>query len=611
MPRAALKSPTRRVGTPSGRRAPYPGFIQPCDPTLREQAPRGAEWLHETKLDGYRAQIHLRAGDVAIYSRQGLNWTKQFGAIARAAEDLAAREAIIDGEAVVPGKSGVPDFQALRRALGKHSGGLIYIAFDLLYLDGTDLRDTPLIERKRMLERLLAGAPEILVYLGYLEADGPTVYQRACGLGLEGIVSKRRSASYRSGRQETWIKVKCTRSDTFLIVAFVEKLGARPRKIASLYVGRRQSGKLLYAGKVRTGYTEEIARELRERLDPLIVRTSPLSEPVKKPKATWVKPLVNAEIEYGGVTDGGILREAVYKGVRDDLAPAVEDSGTRKGRARDHSGRAGVPRENILQLLPDAVAPPKEELRAYWRKVAKRALVHLGRRPLKLVRHTRGTTFYHKSRLPPIPKSVRQLHIQKREGGEGVRVWVDSLEGLLGLVDMDAVELHPWTATVDDIEHPDRLVFDLDPGEGTTWACVVETALQLRGLLQEEGLESWPKLTGGKGVHLMVPITPAMTHDLARAYCRRLAERLERTRPQLYTTSAAPERRTGRIFIDYLRNGRGTTAVGAYSPRAQSGFPIAVPVTWAQLIGGIRPDAFTMETPFKARKEKKEHRYGT
>src|SRR3954447_8678935 len=177
MPRAAPKSPTRRVGTPGARRAPYPGFIQPCDPTLREQAPRGAEWLHETKLDGYRAQIHLRAGDVAIYSRQGLNWTKQFGAIARAAEDLAAREAIIDGEAVVPGKRGVPDFQALRRALGKHSGGLIYIAFDLLYLDGTDLRDTPLIERKRMLERLLAGAPEILVYLGYLEADGPTVYQ--------------------------------------------------------------------------------------------------------------------------------------------------------------------------------------------------------------------------------------------------------------------------------------------------------------------------------------------------------------------------------------------------------------------------------------------------
>jgi bifunctional non-homologous end joining protein LigD len=576
--------------------------VQPCDPTLREQAPDGREWLHETKLDGYRAQLHVHAGRVAIYSRQGHNWTDQFAVIAQAAKHLKAREVIIDGEAVVPGKRGLPDFQALRRALSKRSSALIYVAFDLIYLEGFDVRDAPLIERKRALERLLAATPDVFVYLGYLDAGGRTVYQRACAFGLEGVVSKRKTAPYKSGRQETWIKVKCTKSDSFPIVAFVEKLGAHPRRIASLYVGRAGGGKLLYAGKVRTGYTEEVTRELRERLDPFIIRTSPLSEPISKPKATWVEPVLKAKVEYSGTTDDGMLREAVFKGLRDDLAPAAASAPTRKRRTDPRNAPVAVPRENILQLLPDAVVPSKEELRAYWRKVAKRALVHLGRRPLKLVRHTHSTTFYHMGPLPPIPEAVHQLHIEKREGGEGVRVWVDSLDGLLGLVDMGAVELHAWAATVDDIEHPDRLVFDLDPGEGIAWEFVLDTALQLRGILQEEGLDSWPKLTGGKGAHLMVPITPGMTHDAARAYCRRLAQRLERSRPRLYTTSAAPERRKGRIFIDYLRNGRGTTAVGAYSPRALSGFPIAAPVTWAQLMRGIPPDAFTMASPFKLRR---------
>jgi bifunctional non-homologous end joining protein LigD len=256
-----------------------------------------------------------------------------------------------------------------------------------------------------------------------------------------------------------------------------------------------------------------------------------------------------------------------------------------------------VPRANILQLLPDAVAPSKDELAAYWRKVAKRALPYLGRRPLKLVRHTRGTIFYHKGALPPIPESVHQLRIEKREGGEGVRVWVDSLAGLLGLVEMDVVEVHPWAATVDDIEHPDLLVFDLDPGAGVAWEFVIESALRLRNLLQDESLDSWPKLTGGKGLHLMVPVDRDLSHDAARLYCKRLAQRLEATAPARYTTSSAPAKRNKRIYIDYLRNGRGTTAIGAFSPRAREGFPVAAPVTWAQVEHGIRPDAFAIARP--------------
>jgi bifunctional non-homologous end joining protein LigD len=588
--RRANRSPSA-ASLPKARRAPFPAYIEPCDPTLKERPPKG-DWLYEVKADGYRAQVHFNRGKVTVYSRNGLDWTDEFSRIADAAKYLTAREAVIDGEAVVLGKTGLPDFQALRRELGKGSAGrLEYHAFDLLYLDGFDLRNVDYLERKRLLQELLTNPPPGIMYVEYLEADGEQVLKHACRMGLEGVVVKRPDAPYRSGRQDSWIKLKCVKSDTFPIVAFVEKLGANPRKIASLYLGRSGGDRITYAGKARSGYTEQIAREVRERLDPLIIKASPLSEALKKPKATWVRPEVNAEIQYGGITDDGLLREAVFKGLRDDLAtPTVH---TRTQPKEDNDNRHGVPRENILQLLPDAPVPSKAEFTAYWRKVHKRALKYLGHRPLKLVRHVHGTTFYHKGPLPPIPEAVHQLKVQKREGGEGTRLWVDSLQGLLGLVEIGAVELHPWNATVDDIEHPDTLVFDLDPGEGIEWEFVIDTAVQLRELLAKEGLESWPKLTGGKGVHLMVPIAPEMTHDAAHRYCRELAERLVANAPERYTVSASMTKRADRLFIDYLRNGRGTTAVGTYSPRARPGFPIAAPVTWKQVEAGERPDAFT------------------
>jgi bifunctional non-homologous end joining protein LigD len=261
-----------------------------------------------------------------------------------------------------------------------------------------------------------------------------------------------------------------------------------------------------------------------------------------------------------------------------------------------------VPRANILQLLPDAVVPSKEDLARYWSRVAARALPYLGRRPLKLVRHTHRTTFYHMGPLPPLPDAVHQLRIEKREGGVGVRLWVDDLDGLIGLVAIGAVELHPWAASVDDIERADALVFDLDPGDGIAWPFVVETALKLRALLAGEGLASWPKTTGGKGLHVMAPLTEKLPHDAAHALARRFAERLAGLDPARYVTAAARAERPGRLFIDYLRNGRGTTAVGAYSPRARPGFPVAAPIAWRQVEDGIRPDAFTMQDPPPARR---------
>src|SRR4051794_21133912 len=470
---------------PGARKTAIPPFIEPCDPTLRARAPQGRQWRYEIKGDGYRAQLHLHDRDATVYSRTGLDWTAQFSAIAAAAGDLKADSAVIDGEAVVYGANGVPDFQQLRRELGpRKSGRVRYHAFDLLYLNGFDLRAAPYLERKRLLQRLLHAAPETFMFVEGIEADGEEVFSAACKLGIEGIVAKRADAPYRSGRQDSWIKLKCKKSETFPIVAFVEKLGARPRKIASLYVGRRDGDKLVYAGKVRTGYTEVTARELRERLDPLIRKKSPLSVAVKKPKATWVQPEVEVEVEYGALTDDGLLREAVFKGFRDDLklprlkAPSLVPSPT-------HKSSLGVPRENILQLLPDAVVPSKEQLAAYWARVWKKALPHLGHRPLKLVRHVHGTTFYHKGPLPgDIPEAVHRLRIEKREGGQGTRLWIDDLDGFLGLVEMGAIELHPWNATVEDFEHADRIVIDLDPGEGVEWQALVEAALRTRKLMQ-------------------------------------------------------------------------------------------------------------------------------
>jgi bifunctional non-homologous end joining protein LigD len=582
------------------RKTATPGYIEPCDPTLHLHAPKGGAWHFEIKADGYRAQLHVRPGGITVYSRTGFDWTDQFSSIAAAAPELKADSVVIDGEAVVYGKAGVSDFQQLRRELGpRKSSRVRYHAFDLLYLDGYDLRGVAYVHRKRLLEQLLRGAPETFVYVEHIQADGDAVFEHACKLGVEGIVGKRVDSSYRSGRQESWIKLKCKKSDTYPIVAFVEKLGAKPRKIASLYVGRREGGKLVYAGKVRTGYTETTARELRERLDPFIRKQSPLSIPVKKPKATWVEPEVDAEIEYGALTDDGLLREAVFKGVRDDLtAPKVK--APRLVPSSAERPRVGVPRENILQLLPDAVVPSKDELAAYWTRVWKKALPHIGNRPLKLVRHVHGTTFYHKGPLPKnIPKAVHQLRIEKREGGQGTRLWVDDLEGFLGLVEIGAVELHPWNAKVEDFERADRIVIDLDPGEGVQWDAIVEAALRMQDLMKEEGFATWPKLTGGKGVHLMSPIDRPVAHDEAHRTARRLVSALADRFPDDYILSAQA-RRHGRIFLDYLRNGRGTTAIGAYSPRARDGFPIACPITWSRLeAGDIRPDAFTITSPFR------------
>jgi bifunctional non-homologous end joining protein LigD len=580
-----------------------PGYVPELDPTEADKPPAGAGWVHEVKWDGFRAQAHLRDAKVTTYSRSGLDWTSEFDTVSEAVAKLNAKSAVIDGEVVVIGPGGKPDFQALRRNLDKHSKDLQYYAFDLLELNGKDLRSRPLFERKAALRKLLARAPDRIRYVEHFDSDARKVMRAACDLGLEGIVSKKADSPYKSGRQESWVKSKCRLTDNFPIIAFVEKLGADPRRIASLYIGRWEHGKLLYGGKIESGFTDSEKREAREALDPFIQKKSPLDVPIHKPKATWLKPVVEAEIAYSAKTDEGLVRHGSFKGLRDDLAtvdipkppgPAIKKRTPEPEAPRGN--RCAAP-ENMLQLLHGAVAPDLDALETYWRKVGPKALKYLDRRPLKLVRHVGSKIFYHKRTLPRIPDEVHSLTIEKQEGGEGQRVWVDSVDGLVALArGLDAVELHPWNATVDDIELADQVVLDLDPGEGIDLPFVVDTALRVRALMEDIGLKPWPKATGGKGYHIIAPLPQPMSHDQARTFANELAKRIAGT-DRRYTTSAAMGQRPGHLFIDYLRNGRGSTAVGTWSPRARPGFPIARPITWKQIEKGISPSAFSIDNP--------------
>jgi bifunctional non-homologous end joining protein LigD len=509
------------------------------------------------------------------------------------------------------------------------SDALVLFLFDLLHLDGEDLISAPLRERKPQLQNLLSGVGTPLVYSDHQIGRGPEFHTKACQMRLEGIVSKRADAPYVPADRGLWLKTKCVNREEFVVVGWTDPEGGRSWLGSLLLAYYDDDGRLVYAGRAGSGFSQTELQRVWRRLQPLAVKETPLDvlpprgsrfgSPLVQSRVHWVRPELVAEVTFLTWTAENLLRQVVYQGLREDkpardvrrpvpnaapssTAPAVAvPEKPRRWPKREKS--LAVPRENILQLLPEAVVPSKEQLAEYWTRVADRALPYLGRRPLKLVRHEKGTTFYHMGPLPPVPPALHQLKLEKRKGGEGVRLWADDLAGLLGLVAIGVVEVHPWQATVDDIEHPDLLVFDLDPGEGIGWEFVVETAFRLRKLLADDGLDCWPKTTGGKGLHIMMPVERKLAWNPAHDYTRGIAQRLAATEPDRYTVSAALSDRPGKLFIDYLRNGRGTTAVGAYSPRARPGFPIAAPVTWKDIERGVRPDSFSMdELPRAGRK---------
>ncbi|MGU9982242.1 DNA ligase D [Phreatobacter sp. HK31-P] len=591
------------------RAATVPAFVPPCLASLKDRPPTGEGWVHEVKFDGYRVQAVLSGGRVRLLTRTGLDWTARFGRdFARAFDSLPCDSAVVDGEIVVLNDSGVSAFKELQAALSEgRREGMAYYAFDLLHLDGRDIKDEPFLARKDQLAHLLQGTKTGPLRLSEHFGDaGEVMLDHACRMGLEGVVSKRLDAPYHSGRRGDWIKSKCTHAQEFVIVGYVPSNAGRNR-IGSLVVGYHDQGTLRLAGRVGTGYRGAVAIDLKRRLDPLRRDRAPVEARAAQSRGVvWVEPELAAEVEFRGWTGDGLLRQAAFKGLREDKpvgeivregaedAPVPEERGGR----RKSGVRAAAPTVSTTVVLssPDKVLWPdaaltKAGLMEHYQAVWHRMEPLVVRRPLSLVRAPDGIgqqTFFQKHASPGMGTAVRSL--KPGSGGDAL-LYVEDFDGIASLVQLGVVEIHLWGSTVDDLERPDQVIFDLDPGPGVDLDAVREGALEVRDRLKSIGLDSFVKLSGGKGFHVTVPLIPKADWKETKAFARGFAEAMTKAAPDRYTATLAKKARHGKIFIDFLRNGRGATAVAPYSTRARAGAPVAVPVTWSEVEGGLEPNA--------------------
>jgi bifunctional non-homologous end joining protein LigD len=591
-------------------------MLEPELATLVSAAPEGDEWLHELKFDGYRLVAVLEHGSVRLLTRNGNDWTERMPALARTLARLK-RDAVLDGELVVLDEHGVSNFQRLQNSLSAGSSAeLVYYAFDLLFLDGADQRSLPLVERKRALAELWKSVPasarSVLRTSDHVVGQGAAFFRTACDLGVEGIVSKRADAPYRAGRGRDWLKVKCLKRQEFVIVGFTDPGGSRSHFGALLLAVRGERG-FVYAGRVGTGFTEASLGELRSALDPLgAKRELELENAPRGAHARgvhWVEPKLVAEVAFTGFTEDGLLRHPTFQGLREDKRPDEvraerEEDAPAPARARRTAAAASArpktapdyPLTHANKVLYPEQGITKRELLDYYALVAERMLPHLAGRPLTLVRCPNGygkPCFFQKHPGKGTPEGVRSVPLAEKSGTEPYSV-IDDSRGLFGLVQLGALEIHTWGSHVTDPEHPDLVVFDLDPDPSVEFGRVCDAALELRALFGATGLESFVKTTGGKGLHVCLPIAPALAWEQVSDFSRRVAEALVKQAPDRYVATVSKAKRRGKIFIDYLRNTRGATFVAPYSTRARAGAPLALPVTWEEVEAGLDPARFTL-----------------
>jgi len=589
--------------------AKMPGFIEPCLATLQANPPSGPQWLHEVKFDGYRIQAHLADGRVKLFTRSGLDWTAKFGAEVRdAIAALPAKDAILDGEIVAMSDAGVSSFSALQAALseGKTERLSCYL-FDLLYLDGSDLMAEPLAERKARLERLLKGSEAgPLRYSEHFIEPGQTMLKHACRMGLEGVVSKSADAPYHSGRGHDWIKSKCTQRQEFVIAGYLpsDKTG---RGLRSLIMAFHEGGKLRPAGNVGTGFNARTSTDLRKKLDRLKTEKPPFGGPLAKQKgAVWVKPQLVAEVEFRAWTADKILRHASFQGLRDDkpaeevVAEVPEKADTSKTAKAKANGKArGKPMTEVKLTSPDkklwpAVGVTKLDLLNYYEQAWPLMQRFVVNRPLSLVRAPDGVggpRFFQKHASPGMSEAI--VRMKDPETGDEL-LYIENFDGLAALVQYGCVEVHLWGSTIDKIEQPDQIVFDLDPDDGLDVQAVRDATLDVKSRLDEVGLPSFLKTSGGKGFHVVVPLKPAADWNGVKTFSHDFARAMEQSDPDRYTATLSKKARTGRIFIDYLRNGRGSTTVAPWSSRGKEKATVSVPISWEALKKKIDPDAFTI-----------------
>ncbi len=634
--RAAQKSPASKPSKPAAppaglaatsgaRAARLPDFVAPSLATLSERTPAQGRWVHEIKFDGYRMQARLEDGRAALRTRTGLDWTKRFPAIAAAVGALAAREALLDGEIVSGDETRMSDFAALQDDLkAGRQDRLVYYVFDLLHLDGYDLTRAPLLERKARLAGLLNNKPrgDIVRLSEHFEADGPTMLQHACRMNLEGILSKRADAPYRSGRSRNWLKIKCTHSQEFVIAGH-EPSDKNGRAIRSLLLAYYEDGDLRYAGRVGTGWGRLRERDLVARLRSVAADRSPFATippEEKRRQVKWAEPRLVAEIEFRGWTGGTRVRQGSFKGLREDkparqvvretpvmpqgskpsTGTPVKRAALRRAaspakRSASAASVAGVALTHPERIYWDDAGVTKADLARYYETVWDRMKPHVTGRVLALVRCPDGQTaqcFYQKHASAGV--DATRLHEVKEPGGE-MSMSIDDLPGLISLAQAGALEIHVRGSTVGHLEEADRLVFDLDPGPGVAWKEVVEAARAVRARLAKLGLTSFVKSTGGKGLHVVAPIAPARWNEV-KAFCRAFAEAMAADEPGRYVATIRKTARKGRIFVDYLRNSREATAIAPYSTRARPGATVSAPLSWEELGRMKTASPFTVAT---------------
>jgi bifunctional non-homologous end joining protein LigD len=599
-----------------------PRVIQPQLATLVQEPPLGDDWLYEVKLDGYRLICRVENGNVVLRTRAGNDWTERFPHIAAAAAALPVKQAMLDGEVVVLSPQGISDFQALQNMISRQGDAdLLYYAFDLPYCGGYDLTEVPLIERKALLSRLIntlpAGGP--IRYSDHIQGDGQNVMAHACHSIVEGMVAKRVNSPYEQRRSDQWLKIKCTKRQEFVIGGWTDPGGAR-KELGALLLGYyNDAGELVYAGRVGTGYTAESLIELRRALDKVAANRPAFAVPPagsRNAHVHWVEPKIVAEVAFQSWTSDGMVRHAAFQGLREDKPPrdvrrererTAYSKGSTMGRELKRAplkiaSNADWPFATRL-TNPDRVLYPeagitKRELADYFAAVADWILPHVAGRPLTVVRCPGGIgegCFFQKHLGEGMPPSLRGIEIQE-EKTQGVYLVVDDVEGLIALAQIGALELHPWLCRADKIERPDRLIFDLDPGPGREWADVVDAARLVRARLEDLGLTGFPRTTGGKGMHVVVPLTRTVAWDELKLFARAFATRLERRHPDRFVTTSSKQKRQGKIYIDYLRNERGATAIASYSTRARPGAPVATPLRWDEVRKNLDPMRFNLRT---------------
>jgi bifunctional non-homologous end joining protein LigD len=628
---------------PGASKASFPKDFTPQLATLTDRVPAGDNWLHELKFDGYRILALVRNGKVNLVTRRGNDWTARFQSVADAVAELPLKSAILDGEVVSLDEHGISNFQQLQNLMKRgDKQALVYYVFDLPYLEGFDLTETPLLARKEVLAgALLSANPDndgTARFSDHIQGSGEQVLAQACRSAMEGIVAKRADSAYHQYRSPDWLKVKCLKQQEFVIGGYTKPEGARVG-FGALLVGYYDGGDLIYAGKVGTGFTTQSLKELTAELNKRKIDKSPFKNPPKGFRirgVTWVKPELVGEIEFTEWTSDGSLRHPSFQGLREDK-PAKEVvremakkqkvskkqevrgprsevrsktsdrklNGSAKRSPSKEPGRngqgeikiAGVRLTNPGRVLYPEEGLTKRDLAEYYERIADWILPYVVARPLTLVRCPEGhmaECFFQKHLTGTMPDSLHGVDI-KEKGKKEEYVGISDLAGLISLVQMGTLELHPWPAREDNVERPDFFVFDLDPGEGTGWKDVIHGALELRERLERVGLKTFLRTSGGKGLHVVVPIERRTTWEDFKQFAKNVADTMTREAPDRYIATLSKAKRRGKIFVDYLRNQRGATAIASYSTRRRSGAPVATPIAWDELSAKTRPDMFNIK----------------